>query len=69
MAYKEYSFKCKSALTLHLQNEELDVISCGNIGKFYRYVNNKQGSRRTEQPINACTNNNELTHTQPTGTS
>jgi len=62
LAYKEYSIKCKNALTLYLHNKELDVISCGNIGKFCRYVNNKQGSRRTVQPINACTNINELTH-------
>jgi len=39
LAYKEYSTKCKNALTLHLQNKELDVISCVNIGKFFRYVN------------------------------
>jgi len=45
-----------------VQNKELDIMSCGNIDKFYRYVNNKQGSRRTVQPINACTYNNELTH-------
>jgi len=64
LVYKEYSTKCKNALTLYLQNKELDVISGSNIGKFYRYVNNKLGSRRTVQPINACTNNNELTHNQ-----
>jgi len=44
LAYKEYSTKCKNVLTLYLQNKELDVISCGNIGKFYRYVNDKLGS-------------------------
>jgi len=43
-------------------DKELDVISCGNISKFYHYVNNKLGSHRTVQPINTCINNNELTH-------
>jgi len=62
LVHKEYSTKCKNALTLYMQNKELDVIFCGNIGKFYWYANNKLGSRRTVQPLNACTNNSELTH-------
>ena len=60
--YKEYSTKCKNALASYLRNKELDIDSSGNIGKFYRYVNNKLDSRRTVQPLKVCTNNNELTN-------
>ena len=62
LVYKEYCTKCRNALALYLRNKELDVISSGNVGKFYRYVNNKLGSRQTVQPLKVCTNNNELTN-------
>ena len=50
-AYKIYTIKCKSALALYLRDKEMNIISSGNIGKFYRYVNNKLGNARTVHPV------------------
>ena len=59
--YEEYK---STVLSVKMpRNEEMDNISSGNIGEFYRYAYNKHGgpSPLTVQPLKVCTNNNELT--------
>ena len=43
-AYKNYNSKCRSALSTYLRNKEMNIMSSDNLGKFYRYVNNKFGN-------------------------
>jgi len=60
-AYKNANIKCKSALSVYLRKKEMDIISSNNVGKFYRYVNNKLGSTKTVHPTKIGTTNNNLT--------
>jgi hypothetical protein len=39
----------------------MDIISSNNVGKFYRYVNNKLGSKKTVHPTKIGTTNNNRT--------
>jgi len=38
----------------------MDIISSNNVGKFYRYVNNKLGNTKTVHPTKIGTTKNNL---------
>jgi len=50
-AYKEYTVKCKNAIASFQRDKELQLINDNNLGKFYRYVNKKLGSSKSNHPI------------------
>jgi len=50
-AYKEYTVKCKKAIDSFHRDKELQLINDNNVGKFYKYVNKKLGSSKSNHPV------------------
>lgn len=43
--YKAKSRKCQNAIALFVRNKESSIVNSGNVGDFYRYVNDKISNR------------------------
>jgi len=50
-AYESYTIKCKNAINQYQSNLELELVLSNNLGKFYRFVNNKLSSHVNTPPI------------------
>jgi hypothetical protein len=54
-AYDAYTLKCKQAINFHYSNNELKLVQSNDLGKFYRFVNNKLNSKLPVSPIKDAT--------------